>query len=158
MKYQSVIIDLPPMPSHLGIVTENIDRTVAFFCATLNVGRVKIIGEYAPSRDALVKGNPFRLKLALIKLGSMTLELLQPMEGRESPWFEFLENNGEGLHHIAYRVSNIDEVISDFAKKGIDITIGGQEPNSSKKWIYMNMGTNPGGLVIEIKNFDIWED
>ena len=37
----------------------------------------------------------------MFKMGSLEIELIQPLEG-QSPHKEFLDSKGEGIHHIAF--------------------------------------------------------
>jgi methylmalonyl-CoA/ethylmalonyl-CoA epimerase len=59
----------------------------------------------------MIVGGPFGLKLAWVQLGSLVLELLQPVQG-DSIWARALETKGEGVHHIAFNVSNWNEIVS----------------------------------------------
>jgi len=52
-----------------------------------------------------------RAKLAFFELGQIGLELIEPVGG-PSIWQEYLDAHGPGLHHIAFRVKGMDEVIS----------------------------------------------
>lgn len=150
-------IAIPQLPEHIGIVVKDIEKAIEFFCSTYNTGRVQVVGEYSPGKKDLIAGEPFKLKIATIELGAMTLELLQPVGEQESPWSKFLESNGEGLHHIAYRVSNVEEVISKLKERGIGILIGGYFNNRVGKWAYMNTGKNPGGVTIEVMDYSVSE-
>jgi methylmalonyl-CoA/ethylmalonyl-CoA epimerase len=67
---------------------------------------------------------------AMIPVGGSFIQLLQPLSP-DSPVGKFLEKNGEGLHHVAYAVTNIDLALSHLREQGarlIDETprIGGR--------------------------------
>jgi methylmalonyl-CoA/ethylmalonyl-CoA epimerase len=67
---------------------------------------------------------------AMIPVGGSFIQLLQPLSP-DSPVGKFLEKNGEGLHHVAYAVTNIDHALSHLHEQGarlIDETprIGGR--------------------------------
>lgn len=149
-------ITLPPVPAHIGVVVKDIDKAIQFFRSTYDTGRVLVVGEYSAHKEDLIVGDPFKLKIALIELGTMTFELLQPVGKQISLWSQFLESNGDGLHHIAYRVSNVDEIISKFKKLGIGVIIRGYYRKESGNWVYMNTGTNPSGIIIEFVDFSLW--
>ncbi len=55
-----------------------------------------------------------RAKLAFFQLGPVQLELIEPMGG-ESTWQEVLDRKGEGFHHIAFWVENMQKRV-DFLK------------------------------------------
>jgi len=60
---------------------------------------------------------PARAKLAFFSFGSISLELIEPVGG-PSTWKEVLDKHGEGLHHIAFRVEEIDKILAFLNKKG----------------------------------------
>lgn len=133
-----------PTPSHLGIVVEDIDKTTEFLSRVLGLGPWQVI-DYAPTKDELFVGEPFRLRLALAGLAPLVLELVQPMEGK-SIWSEFLKSKGEGLHHIAFTVPNWDEMVQKMEEAGSRVVAGGTI--NGKRWCYFE--TSPGGIIIEL--------
>jgi 4-hydroxyphenylpyruvate dioxygenase-like putative hemolysin len=50
-------------------------------------------------------------------LGNVELELIQPLAG-ESPFHEFLQEHGEGLHHLAFNTEDYDGMVARFAAAG----------------------------------------
>jgi len=50
-------------------------------------------------------------KLAFLDMGSLQLELIEPVGG-PSTWQEFLDTHGEGVHHIAFQIKGMDEQIA----------------------------------------------
>jgi len=96
--------------SHLGVVAKGADKT-AEFLSSLGVGPWHVF-DYAASKDELAAGKPFSLKIASARLwGRVFLEAIQPLD-ETSIWAKFLKTNGEGVHHIAFSVSNWDEMVS----------------------------------------------
>jgi catechol 2,3-dioxygenase-like lactoylglutathione lyase family enzyme len=87
----------------------------------------------------------YTLKIAAAPWGPV-LELLQPAGGK-SVWSDFLETNGEGIHHLCFDVSNWDEVVAQLKKQGARLLVGAKTEVVS--WCYFE--TNPGGLIVEIK-------
>jgi hypothetical protein len=69
--------------------------------------------------EALYRGKPFTgsYKIFKVWLGDKILELVQPIKG-DSPWMEHLESRGEGFHHVAFDVDNLDEFTSRLIKQG----------------------------------------
>ncbi len=58
-----------------------------------------------------------KVKVAIIHLGGSRIELLEPL-GEDSPISGFLEKRGEGLHHLALSVENIEEVMEKLRASG----------------------------------------
>ena len=133
------IVLLPP--TYIGVLVKDVDKTTKFLSSTLGIGPWDI------SKNLVFKemfvGQPFRLNAAHAKLGSVEFELLQPLE-EGALLSEFLETKGEGLHHIAFKVSNWDEMVSKLQKQGCRMILGGV--NQGKRWAYFE--TEPGGFII----------
>jgi len=67
------------------------------------------------------------LRLTFLKIAGTNVELLEPLEG-EGPVAKFLEKNGEGFHHIAFEVSDMEKALSRLRKAGVKLV----EPAPSK--------------------------
>ncbi len=66
------------------------------------------------------------------RLGSLTLELIQPVEdGWRNVNKDFLEDVGEGINHIAYMVTSehFDDEVAKMKGRGIDIIMSGKQSN-----------------------------
>lgn len=59
-----------------------------------------------------------KIKAALLRMGDSKIELLEPT-GADSTVAKFLEKRGEGIHHIAVTVSDIEGHIEELKEKGI---------------------------------------
>ncbi len=60
-----------------------------------------------------------RAKLAFLQMGpQLNVELIEPVGG-PSVWREHLDSHGEGVHHIAFRVQGMDEVLAYLDAKGV---------------------------------------
>lgn len=57
-------------------------------------------------------------KTAFFKLGDTKIELLESTDP-EGPVGKFIEKKGEGIHHIAFAVENIEEALKETEEKGI---------------------------------------
>lgn len=133
--------------SHVGIVVKDVDKTIKFLSSIWDIGPTQTI-VYSPSKEELIVGEPFTAKIGYINLGTVTLELVQPLKG-ESLWSDFLKAKGEGIQHIAFVVSNYDEVVSKLQEQGNKMVVGGVF--KGKRWCFFD--TKPG-IVIEIsENF-----
>jgi len=59
-----------------------------------------------------------KVKVALLRAGNTSIELLEPTDA-ESTVAKFLEKRGEGIHHIALSVSDIENHLKELKEKGI---------------------------------------
>ncbi|MCD6275600.1 MAG: methylmalonyl-CoA epimerase [Thermoplasmata archaeon] len=57
------------------------------------------------------------VKVGIIHIGDSRIEILEPLS-EESPISKFLEKRGEGLHHLAVKVENIEATMKDLEEKG----------------------------------------
>jgi methylmalonyl-CoA/ethylmalonyl-CoA epimerase len=59
-----------------------------------------------------------KVQVSFFKAGESSLELLLPTAG-DSPVAKFLETKGEGFHHLALEVENIDEAVAELKAAGV---------------------------------------
>ena len=85
---------------HLGIAVSNIDDSISLFEKLLNTKSYKIEGVESEG-----------VKTAFFQVGESKIELLQATN-IESPIAKYLANQGQGIHHIAFEVENIEEELS----------------------------------------------
>ena len=94
---------------HIGILVSNLDEAVKLYkdCFGVEVDKIETISERG-------------VKAAILSLAQgANLELLEPLPG--SNMANVLEKRGEGIHHIALEVDNIDKELSRLSKKGIEL-------------------------------------
>lgn len=135
---------------HIGVVVRNMDRAVEYY-ESLGIGPFKPLNHKLLTQQEMlgkpVEPDSFALKTMQAKLGSINIELLEPIKG-ESLWKEFLETNGEGIMHLAFFVDDIDREEAKLVEKGLTVlyhvrfqTGGGSAYFDTRKC---------GGLVIEL--------
>jgi methylmalonyl-CoA epimerase len=90
---------------HLGIAVRSIDETRKFY--------EKVLGLPCEGEETVVSQ---KVKTAFFTVGEVHIELLEPTS-EESPIAKFLEKNGEGIHHVAYKTDDIEGQIKQ-AKEG----------------------------------------
>jgi methylmalonyl-CoA/ethylmalonyl-CoA epimerase len=60
-----------------------------------------------------------RLEAASFRVGDLEIELMRPLED-DSPVGRFIARRGEGIHHIAYRVDDVDESLRAAREAGVE--------------------------------------
>tara|TARA_B100000963_G_C22618773_1_gene668769 strand:+ start:1532 stop:1975 length:444 start_codon:yes stop_codon:yes gene_type:complete len=116
---------------HIGYVVKNLEESKKYFTKSYNFKVItKTIYEKAHG-----------VKLIFLDMGTNTvpaLEIIQPIN-KKSNVYNFLSNNGEGFHHLAYEVNNVTKELENFKKKGflqISTIIPGAGHNMTKTlWI-----------------------
>jgi hypothetical protein len=151
---------LPPLPElfHIGWVVRDCAAAQQELSGRLGAGPFRSAGDESRFDQALVRGQPvpFALKIAFGVLGGVLLELLQPLDDH-SPHAAFLAEHGEGLHHLAFLVTDFDDRLA--AARGAapltrgagqsSLLIDGTGPGNPVRWAYLDAGA-ARGTVIEL--------
>ena len=93
--------------SHIAIATRDADALAERLAAGL--------GGVRGSEERLDGGT---LRILFVHLGSVTLELLQPLSP-EHTVARFIEKRGEGLHHVSLEVPDLDSALARCRESGI---------------------------------------
>lgn len=136
--------------TQVGIIVDDIEKASEAWSNFLGLEELpKInVAEGHESRPTVYRGNPSdaTAKLAFFQLDNMTIELIEPLEGK-STWREFLEENGPGIHHIAFNVENMKRSVKLFGEVGIkEVQHGGW---GSGEYAYMD-ASGSLELIIEL--------
>jgi methylmalonyl-CoA/ethylmalonyl-CoA epimerase len=92
---------------HVGIAVVSLDESVERYRAALGC---------APHHSETIEDQGVRE--VLFKTGSSFIQLLEPT-GTDTPVGKFIAKRGAGLHHIGYRVGDIDAVLAHLKSQGI---------------------------------------
>ena len=115
-------------PNHIGIVVKDVEATASLFTAmwgSLGLGSWNF-QETSQAKDGETGGGPFVLKLGVAEWPTLgqVFELIQPITAN-SLWHRFIEEKGEGIHHIAYNASDYDGEVVKLARLGAIMTFSG---------------------------------
>ena len=94
---------------HVGVAVKDIEAVLAFFNKVFDVPDAEIV---------LMEDQGVRA--TLIEVGQTRLELLEPT-GSESGVGRFIERRGEGLHHLAFNVTDISGKLQTLQTLGVDL-------------------------------------
>lgn len=92
---------------HIGIAVRNLDEAIPFY--------EQVLGLKCYSIEE-VKDQ--KVRTAFFKVGQTKIELLESTDP-EGPIGKFIANRGEGFHHLAYAVENLEDCLKDAESKGI---------------------------------------
>ena len=85
-------------------------------------------------------------RLVFFELGNLQIEIIEP-DGKPSIWQQFLEDHGEGIHHIAFHVENMQAEIARLEGVGLQLEQRGQYPGG--EYAYLD-GTEQIAAIIEL--------
>ncbi|MEM2975690.1 MAG: methylmalonyl-CoA epimerase [Candidatus Bathyarchaeia archaeon] len=94
---------------HVGIAVEKIEDALVLYekVLGLKLERIKVVEDQ-------------KVKLAILYAGETKIELLEPTDP-DSPVGKFLQKRGEGVHHIALKVSKIEDAIRTLKDEGVQL-------------------------------------
>lgn len=92
---------------HLGVAVQDLDAALLLYRDSLGMALVH--------REVVTEQG---VEAALLDVGDGHVELLAPL-GPETPVGKFLARKGPGLHHVAYRVTDIEATLSALAAAGL---------------------------------------
>ena len=132
--------------AQVGVVVKDLDKTVEYL-TSLGLGPFKFRTVTHPS--ATVHGEKvfYEVRLAKSQQGPVELELIEYQKGK-TIHKEFLDEKGEGLHHIKFTVKDIRATVNRFAQKGIE-PLQQDTPVGGGGMAYLDTG-KIGGLIIEV--------
>ncbi len=95
---------------HIGIAVKNLSEALNTYKRLYGLEAIKI-----------EKLQDIKVNVAFIPLGEVLIELLEPVEPGEGRIGKFLEEQGEGFHHIAFRVEDIHDAMGKLKKINIPL-------------------------------------
>lgn len=97
----------PSHIEHIGIAVKNLEESIKYYEDVLGLECYNI---------EEVKDQ--KVKTAFFKVGEVKIELLESTDP-EGPIGKYVEKKGEGIHHIAFAVENIEEKLKHAEEKGV---------------------------------------
>lgn len=94
---------------HIGVATDDLEGALALYEGTL--------GMPLAHRETVESQG---VEAALLDVGDGHVELLRPL-GPDTPVGKYLEQRGPGLHHVAYAVGDIDDVLGRLKDAGVEL-------------------------------------
>lgn len=114
--------------AQIGIIVRDIEQTAEAFAGFLGVDTPAWSWtdgfEKAQTR---FRGEPSeaRAKLAFFQLGNIEIELIEP-DHNPSTWREYLDEHGEGVHHIAFVIKDMKGKTKRLEEEGISLVQKGE--------------------------------
>jgi methylmalonyl-CoA/ethylmalonyl-CoA epimerase len=137
-------------PSNLcqiAIVVKSIDATVKFYTEVFGIGPFEIREVDFPNATYYGRKAGYRGKRAFAKLGPVTLELIELIEGK-TVHEDFLKEKGEGLHHIGFLVKDLKKCEGQAEKLGLKVVQGIKREDDSG-FAYLD-SDRIGGAMFEL--------
>lgn len=123
---------------HIGIAVKNLEESLKFYETALGL---KAVGTEVVAEQ--------KVRVAFLPTGDSEIELLEATS-EDSPIAKFIEKNGEGVQHIAYRVENVEAVIEEMKEKGIRMIDEKPRYGAGGAKIAFCHPKSTGGVLIEL--------
>ncbi len=94
---------------HIGVAVENLDETLAIYNE-----KFQMAIQY---REVVEEQG---VEAVLLEVGGGHVELLSPL-GADTPVGKFLEKRGPGMHHVAYRVDDVQAELDRLKAEGLEL-------------------------------------
>lgn len=89
------------------------------------------------------------VETAFFKIGDSKIELLQAI-GDQGPIAKFIAKRGEGIHHIAYEVSDIKTEMKRFIDEGFQVLTTEPKRGADEKWVCFIHPKDASGVLTEL--------
>jgi methylmalonyl-CoA/ethylmalonyl-CoA epimerase len=123
---------------HLGIAVKNIEQSNSLFEKLLNTPPYKI--EEVATEGVLT---------SFFKIGDSKIELLEATR-EDSPIAKFIEKKGEGIHHIAFEVADIQAEMKRLEAEGFTLLNKEPKRGADNKWVCFLHPKGTNGVLIEL--------
>ncbi len=123
---------------HVGVAVEDIDSALALYRDALGMPLVH--------RETVSEQG---VEAALLDVGDGHVELLQPL-GADTPVGKFLARKGPGLHHVAYRVPDVEQALQALAANGLRLIDERPRAGIRNSRVAFLHPASTGGVLTEI--------
>jgi len=113
----------PSHIEHIGIAVKSLDEAIPFY--------EKLLGTACYAIEEVADQ---KVKTAFFKIGQTKIELLESTDP-EGPIGKYVEKRGEGVHHIAYAVEDLEQHLEDAEEAGIRLI--DQQPRKGAEGLHI---------------------
>jgi methylmalonyl-CoA/ethylmalonyl-CoA epimerase len=122
---------------HIAIAVNSVDEALKDYQSVLNIDRLEL--EVVPNE---------KVKVAMLELEDTRIELMEPTS-HDSPIKKFLNERGEGIHHIAITADDIEKDVAKASAKGMKM-LGGLRSGSYGRRITFIHPKSLHGVLTEL--------
>jgi methylmalonyl-CoA/ethylmalonyl-CoA epimerase len=123
---------------HLGIAVNNLDEAIPLFEILLNTSCYKL-------EEVEREG----VKTAFFQNGPNKIELLEATHP-DSPIAKFIAKKGEGIHHVAFAVSDIKAEMKRLKEAGFNLLSDEPKLGADNKWVAFLHPKSTKGVLLEL--------
>jgi len=123
---------------HIGIAVRNLTKSVPVYEKLLNCPCYKT-----------EKVESERVTTAFFSLGESKIELLEGLDP-EGVISRYINSRGEGIHHIAFEVDDLEAEIKRLEAQGFEFVSNRPRPGADNKMVCFLQPKTTGGILVEL--------
>jgi methylmalonyl-CoA/ethylmalonyl-CoA epimerase len=123
---------------HIGIAVSNLEEAIKTYTELLNTPCYKM-------EEVASEG----VKTAFFQVGDSKIELLEATND-ESPIAKFIAKKGQGIHHIAFDVTDITAAMTDYKAKGFQLLNETPKNGADNKLVAFIHPKSSNGVLVEL--------
>ncbi len=123
---------------HIGIAVADLEKAISFYRdqVGLEFKGTEVIDEQ-------------KVKVAFFPVGESKIELLESTDP-SGPVSKFIEKKGEGIQHLSFRVSNIEDKLKELKEQGVALIDEKPRYGAGGARIAFLHPKSTGGVLIEL--------
>jgi hypothetical protein len=137
-------------PVQVGIVVKDLARATRLLTELFGIGPFRFIEWPNRSESKYYfrgKEESIKIRQAFAQVGSLELELIQPLEGERNAYYQFLEEKGGGIHHILFEVEDMDAAVRNLAAHRVEVLQAGTGIRPGTRWALLETQALIGFLL-----------
>jgi len=123
---------------HIGIAVKDLTVSIPLF--------EKLLNSLCYKKEIVASE---KVTTAFFRQGDTKIELLESTDA-EGVISKFIEKKGEGLHHIAFEVTDIEAEMARLKKEGFQLVNDVPKPGADNKLVCFLHPKNTNGVLIEL--------
>lgn len=127
-----------PRIAHIGIAVNSLDTALTLYHDTL---RLPLHGQEEVGSE--------RVKVAFLPVGDTEIELLEATSP-DSPIARFIQKHGEGIHHLAFEVDDLDAALAAVRQGGFRLIDDQPRPGAGGTRVAFLHPKSTNGVLIEL--------
>ena len=124
--------------NHIAVAVKDAEATARLFKDTIGLegGEIEL-------------NENFEVKVAFFSLGGVKIELVEPLNP-QSGLAKYLEKKGEGIHHIAIEVDDVEKALQHYKAEGVELIHEKPEPGAHDTLVGFLHPKSTGGVLFEL--------
>lgn len=123
---------------HIGIAVNNLQDAIETY--------EKLLGTVCYKQEEVTSEG---VKTAFFQVGESKIELLQATN-ENSPIAKFIAKKGEGIHHIAFDVTDIQSSMNELSEKGFQLLNAEPKSGADNKLVAFLHPKSSNGVLVEL--------